>query len=210
MLIHPGTQERLVSETTAAAGSTSREGSIQSDSLIATVWVNSVTSGNLSISFYTLTDNGKELLLFSFPVLSSGSVDLLLKKAGISMQRFRMVATYTGVCSYEVYVRAVEGAGESSVKIVGADTLETSQITVPTAATLLIPVSLVDRNGLIIKNWNTSGSLYIADSALEATVAEGYPIAAGEALSIDIAGGVEVYGIASAGTIDVRILQAGG
>lgn len=209
-MIHPDTQERLISETTVGAGTTVREDNIQSDSLIATIWVNSISSGTLDVSVYTLTDTGKELLLFSFPTLSAPSASLLLKKAGISMSRFLVRATYTGICSYEAYVRAVTGAGESSVKIVGADTLQASQITVGTSPTVLVPVSLVDRNGIIIKNWNTSGALYIADAAADDTVAAGYPIAPGEALSIDIAGGVAIYGRSASGTVDVRILEAGG
>src|SRR5258707_822681 len=111
MLIHVGTQERLLTETTIGSGVTSREGSIASDSLIATLWVDSVTSGSLTVSCYTLTDVGKEVLLFTFPVVSAPTTNLLLKKSGVSLQRFRIQATYTGICSYEIYIRAVEGLG---------------------------------------------------------------------------------------------------
>lgn len=113
MILHPGVQDRFIYETTLGAGTTSKEGSIQSDSLLATLWIDSITSGTLSVSVYTLTDSGKEVLLFSFPTIAAPSTELLLKKSGTSLQRFRIVATYTGVCNYEVYVRAVEGAGDS-------------------------------------------------------------------------------------------------
>lgn len=209
-MIKQDLQVQLVSETTVGPGTTTREDNIQSDSLIATLWVNSISSGTLTVSVYTLTDTGKELLLFSFPVLSAPSASLLLKKAGISMARFIVRATYTGICSYEIYVKATQGAGESSVKIVGAATLKASQITVGTSPTLLVPVSLTDRNGIIIKNWNTNGALYVADAAGDDTVGNAYPIAPGEALSVDIASGVAFYGVAASGTVDVRILEAGG
>jgi hypothetical protein len=113
VIIHSGTQERLIYEATSGAGSTSREGSVMSDSLLATLWVNSITSGTLDVSVYTLTDTGKELLLFSFPTQAAPSTNLLLKMDGTGLQRFRVQVTYTGVCSYEVYIRAVAGASTS-------------------------------------------------------------------------------------------------
>lgn len=114
MLINIGTQERILTEATAGAGITSREGSIRSDSLLATLWVNSVTSGTLDVSVYTLTDTGKEILLCTFPTQSAPSVNLMLRTPSMaSMQRFRIQAVYTGVCDYEIYVRAVTGSTSS-------------------------------------------------------------------------------------------------
>jgi len=83
MLIHNGTQERVIFDTPTAPGTTEKEGSVQTDSLLATLWVDSVASGTLDVSVYTLTDTGKEVLLFSFPTISAPSSSLLLKKAGI-------------------------------------------------------------------------------------------------------------------------------
>lgn len=209
MIIHADTQERLISETTVGAGSTSREGSILSDSLLATLWVNSITSGTLSVSVYTLTDVGKQVLLFSFPVLNTGTVDLLLKKSGVSMQRFLVVATYTGIVSYEIYVRAISGAGESSSQILGAASLVTSQTTVSTTPTTVIASSLTDRNGLIIKNWSTVNTLYVSED-ISKLPGSAWPLAPRDALALDIVAGVTIYGVADAGTIDVRIAEAGG
>jgi hypothetical protein len=85
-------------------------GSVHSDSVLATLWVNSISSGSLTVSVYTLTDSGKEILLFEFPILTAASTNLIMKKSGVSLQRFRVEATYSGVCSYEVYVRSIVGA----------------------------------------------------------------------------------------------------
>lgn len=85
-----------------------------SDSLLATLWVNSISSGTLDVSVYTLTDTGKEQLLFSFPTQSAPSTNLLLKMDGTGLQRFRIQATYTGVCDYEIYIRAVHSASSGS------------------------------------------------------------------------------------------------
>lgn len=113
MLLNNGTQERLISETAVAGGSTVKEGSIKSDSLLVSLWVNSITTGTLSLKVYTLTDTGKGVEIIDFPAISTGTTNLLLKKSAVSLQRFRVVATYTGGCSYEVYVRAIEGGGGS-------------------------------------------------------------------------------------------------
>ena len=208
-MIHPGTQERILFETTTVAGSTSRESSIQSDSLLATLWVDSVTSGTLSVSVYTLTDTGKELLLFSFPVVSAPTVNLLLKKSGIAMSRFRVVATYTGICQYEVYIRAIEGAGESSVRILGSNGFQVTQLTVPAVATELLPASLTDRTGVIIKNWSTTTNMYVAESSVKATVAGGYPVAPRDNVTLDVAAGVSIWAISESGTVDVRLGESG-
>lgn len=210
MLIHVGTQERIVAETTVGAGITDRQGSITSDSLIATLWVDSVTSGTLSVDFYTLTDTGKELLLFSFPTVVTGTVNLLLKKAGVSLQRFHMVATYSGICSYEIYVRAVEGSGESSVRILGSGGWRVSQTNANPVAGVLIPASLVDRAGVLVKNWSTVGTVFIADSIGDATTAVAYPLAPKDALALDIASGAAVYAITDGPVVDCRIAESGG
>lgn len=208
MILHPGTQERLITETTTGLGVTSREGSIQSDSLLATLWVNSVSSGNLSVAVYTMTDNGKEVLLFTFPTLTAPTVNLLLKKSGISMQRFRVVATYSGICDYEVYIRAVEGAGESSARILGSDSLRTTSAAVTTSPALLIPASLTDRNGLVIKNWSNAGNLFVSEDSGKLP-ADAYPLGPKDALALDVAAGVEIYAVSDLGTLDIRIAESG-
>lgn len=209
MIIHNGTQERLIQETTLAAGVTSREGSVQTDSLLVTLWVDSVTSGDLTIRVYTLTDTGKELELFFFPTVSAPTTSLLLKKAGVSLQRFRVVATYSGVCKYEVYVRAIEGAGESNVKMVGSANLETSAVSVTTTPAVLIASSLVDRNGLSILNYSGGGTLFISED-ISKLPAQAWPVAAGGGWSLDVTAGVTIYAVSSAGTLDVRVAQSGG
>lgn len=205
MLIHPGTQERILAETTLGSGTTSKEGSIQSDSLVATLWVDSIASGELTVSVFTLTDTGKELELFSFPVLTVGSINLLLKKAGVSLQRFRVQATYTGICQYEVYIRAIEGAGESSVRILGSSSFRVEQVDLSTTPVALIPASLEDRQGVIIKNWSLTTNMYIAETSAKATVAGGYPVAPRDNVTVDVQAGVAIWAVAESGTIDVRI-----
>ncbi len=208
-MIHPGTQEKIISETTSGAGSTERESSIQSDSLVATLWVDSVTSGSLSVSVYTETEEGKSLLLFTFPTISAPTTELVLKKSGVSMSRFRIVATYTGICQYEVYVRAINGIGESNVRILGGNGFRVSKQSVGTSAVQLVPASLTDRTGIIIKNWSLAGNLYLAETSVKATSNDGYPVAPRDNVTLDVAAGVEVWAISDSGTLDIRLGEAG-
>lgn len=210
MIIHPGTQCRLINETTSGAGVTSQEGSIQSDALLVTLWVDSVSSGSLSVVVYTLTDTGKEAELITFPSISAPTTSLLLKKSGVSMQRFRIEATYTGACTYEVYVRAIESSGESSTKLLGASSWKVSQETIGTSATVLIPASLDDRNGVLIKNWSVTQTIYLAETSAKATSSEGYPLAPRDAVAMDIAAGAEIYAVSDASGADVRLVESGG
>jgi hypothetical protein len=205
-----GTQDRLINETTLGAGSTVREFSIQSDAVLATLWVDSVASGTLEVNVYTLTDTGKEKLLFSFPSVSASTTSLLLKKSSICMQRVRLEAVYSGVCTYEVYCRAISTIGEASIRIVGSLDWSVDQVNVGTSPMQIIPVSLTDRQGLLVKNWLGGGILYIAESQSKLLAGKGYPLAMKDALAMDVAGGSELWGVSSSGTIDVRIVEAGG
>jgi hypothetical protein len=209
-LLYPGTQERVLSEATTGAGSKSCEGSIRSDSLVATLWVENIASGTLTVTVYTLTDTDKEVLLFTFPALTAPSVNLLLRKSGVSLQRFRVVASYTGACQFEVYVRAISGSGESSARILGAIDWRVSQGTVGTTPQVLIGSALTDRQGVLVKNWSATQTLYIAEASAKATIADGYPLAPRDALALDIAAGAEVWAVSDAPGADARLVESGG
>lgn len=70
-----------------------------------------------------MTDSGKEVEVASFPAQGSPTAALLLTtpETALPMSRLRVKAVYTGICSYEVYVRAVEpmGGGGGAVTIDG-------------------------------------------------------------------------------------------
>jgi hypothetical protein len=208
VILQAGGQERIIGETTTGAGTTVREGSIKSDSLLATLWVGSVT-GDLQVTLYTLTQEGREVELFSFPLVVSGTTNLLLKKSGVSLQRFKVVATYSGVADYEVYIRAIEGAGESSVRIVSSGSLVTSAVSISTTPSILLSSTLGDRNGVTIKNYSGGGTLFISESMAKLP-AQSWPLGLGEVWSLDVQAGVTLYGVSSSGIINVRVAEAGG
>lgn len=124
------------------------------------------------------------------------------------MQRFRVEVTYTGIVDYEIYIRAIEGAGESSSRILGANSWQVSKASATTSAGVLIAAALTDRSGVLIKNWSTTGTVYIAETLAKATT-DAYPLGPKDAIAMDIAAGSEVYAIADS-TVDVRIVESGG
>lgn len=226
MLITKGVQDRVIAEVTTGAGSTSREGSVNSPAILASLYVNSVTAGTLTVSVYTMTDVGKESLLFTFPVIAAPTVNLLLRRSGDTLQRFRVVADYTGICDYEVYIRATESGGTQDVNILGQpidvnvindidvtivppSQWQTSQQTVTTTAALLIPAAIADRKGILIKNWSAGTDVFLGESLAAANTASGYPLSARDAVALDISAGSAVYAVTSSGTADIRIVQAG-
>jgi hypothetical protein len=204
----PQGKERLaIKEAPTAAGSKVVEFGVDADTVILSLYATSV-SGDLDVTAETLGGEGS-VEVISFPTISSPTTDLLIKKAATSMDRIRITATYTDGCDYEVRVRGI-GTGATSVQILGAQDAKASQEDIGTTASVLVPSALTDRAGLILKNNNTSGILYIGFTSGEATTGNGYPIGPGESIGIDVAAGQEVYGIASAGTVDVRLMEAGG
>lgn len=209
MLLNVGIQDRFISETTIGAGTTIREGSVRTDSILVSLFVGSLSSGSLLVEITTLTDEGKEVNVISFPVVSGPTVNLLLRKSATILQRFKITATYTGICTYEVYVRSISSGGEASTKLLGSGNWRVSQKNVGPVSGLLIPAALVDRNGLLVKNWSQTVTIFIAESLGSDTVLVGYPLAPKDALALDIAAGSEVWAISDGGTADIRIVESG-
>lgn len=209
MILNPGTQERYIIETTVGSGVTVREGSTLTDAILVGLWVDSVSSGDLNVVLTTLTQDGEEDAVITFPAVSAGTTNLLLRKSATILQRFKIIATYTGICQYKVYVRAISGSGESSTRIIGSASLTTDQVSINTTPSVLIASSLEDRTGLVIKNWSVGGNLFVSED-ISKLPARGYPLAPKDALALDIAAGVTIYAVSDSGTLDIRFGQAGG
>lgn len=181
---------------------------LDADSVLLSLFVTSLSSGNLTVTAYAVADEGKEVEIITFPTITGPTTNLLLRKAAVSLSIVRVRVTSTGPVALDLRARGIS-AGETSVKIVGASELATSQLTVGTTPTSLLASVLTDRLGVVIRNWSTTDTLYVAETALKATPGLGYPIGPGESLGLDLQAGQEVYGAADPSSVDIRVMQAG-
>lgn len=203
-LLNAGVQSRLIQESPTGPGMTEKSVSVQTDSVLVTLYANSV-SATLAVTVYAVAEVGQETELFSFPVLTSGTTDLLLKRAAVTTSHIVVRATYTGSCEYTVHARAING-GITNSKITGAEHLVTSQISVSTVPTKIVLATLVDRSGILIKNWSVGVDVYVGESDTRMY----YPLSGRDALSIDLAAGQEIWAYTLSGSADLRIAQVGG
>ena len=205
-----GKEVQVLKATETGAGTKSVIFSVDAETILVSLAVVS-TSGDVNVNVYTQGgDDGQELQIISFPTVSAPTTSLVMKKAAQTLQRVRVEVIYTGACQFNVRARGISG-GAADVRILGASTASASQTTVGTSATTIVPAALTDRKGVVVKNNNTgTGTIYLGFTAGEASLTSGYPIGPQEALALDVDSGVAVYGIADTGTIDVRLLEAGG
>lgn len=193
----------------AATGAGSREVAIPLDceAVLVSLFV-SVVGGTFSLEVLTETEPGKQKSIATFPTVAAPTTELVLKKAAVTMGNLRLRATYTGACTYEVRIKGLS-AGETTVKLVGADGWSVAQTNVSTVPVLVVSASVNDRQGVVVKNWSTTADVFLAPSAAACLPASCWPLAPRDALALDVSAGAEVWAVTSAGTADVRVSQAG-
>lgn len=198
----------VVKASRTSAGVITQDLSIQSDAALFFLWINS-TGGNLTVEVFALTGDGKQVSLLTFPTTNQPTTELIQKRTGTTSTRLRVVVTHTADCDIELSARAVS-TGSSDTRILGGATLKVSQHTVNSVVSLLVPASLVDRAAIAIKNWSTSGTIYVAETQAKANQGQGWPIGPKDALGLDVQAGVELYARAVDGPCDIRIIESGG
>jgi len=177
------------------------------DSILVSLYVRSVSAGTVSATLYTKTLDGEEVAIISFPDITAPTTDLLLKKAAVGLSNMKLCISHTGDAEVSVYGKGI-AIGEASVRLLGASEIKTSQVDIGNTASVLVPSALTDRAGMVIKNYSLVDTLFVAESLAKAISGTAYPMGPGEAMGVDVAAGVELYGISGGGTIDVRILEA--
>ena len=187
---------------------TTSDVSLESDTVLVTVHVGSVV-GELEVSVHPLAGNQVGDALIVFPKLTGPTASFLMRRAAICPSQIRVVASYTGACTYEVYCRAIQ-AGLFDARILGSPDWRVSPAEVTTTPALLIPASLNDRAGILVKNWSATRNVYLSHTLAGATSAAGYPLAPRDAISMDLSAGSEIYAVAEGGTAELRIVEAGG
>lgn len=181
-----------------------------SDSIVVSVFARSVSpGGSLGVEVFTSAPNATDtqVQIIEFPELTTASTELLLRKAALTMGSVKIRYTVTGTVDFVVWAKAIDGA-DSTVSLSGFTSARASSATVGTSAQEILAGALSDREGLVLKNNSTSGTLYLGFAASEATLGNGYPIPPQGEIAIDLGAGESLWGIGDA-SIDVRIIEGG-
>lgn len=206
--LSPGKIITVVQDDAFLASTKSFVFTSDADAILFSLWVDSVSAGTLSVTVYTFTEGSKEVLVLTFPAVSGPTTELLLRKTAVSLSNIRVQVTLSaGTASFEIRARGLN-AGESSAKISGQTNWSVMQSLVTTTPLSILPTSLADRNGLIIKNAGTN-NVYLGETAVTAVPAAGWPLTPGESIAMDLAAGQSVFASTASGTSDVRIAEAG-
>lgn len=204
-----GKEIQVMDVAVLGAGTTIQAFNIDAESVLLSLYVSSVT-GDLNVTAYTTGLTGEEVAIIEFPTVSAPTTELLLRKAASTLQKIRVVATYTGAVSFNLRARGVS-AGAASVKVEGASGFRVSKKTVNTTPAAIVPTSLNDRTSIHIINIDPSATLWVAETSGKATPTDGAPIYSnGGNLTVDLAAGSTVYGSVASGSIDVRIIETQG
>lgn len=205
--LHSGKEIQVMDIDAAAAGTQVAKFAIDAESVLVSLYVGTI-AGDLDIKVYTVGKDGEEVQVIAFPIISAPTTELFLKKAASVMQKIRVVATYTGACTFNIRARGVSSEA-ASVKILGQNAGKNYATTINAVPGLLIPVSIADRVGIAIHNTSTTKTIYMGFTSADCNVTDGWEISPGEKLGLDIASGVEVYCMVTAGSVIAKILEAG-
>lgn len=209
-VLRSGETRCIISETVTGGGQIEIPARLEDDAVLVAVFVDTITSGTLTISVQTFTANNKVEDIIEFPQITAPTTNLILRRASIALTNVKFIATYTGDCTFEVHARGIS-QGEANVRVVGSDDVDnnTANITSGTPQ-VLIPSSLIARGGFSVKNFTqTESILYIGISEAKAAPGTGYPLEPGESVALDIGPDVTLYASSDDQDIDVRIFQLG-
>ena len=205
-----GKMRQLLEESPTATGSKTYGFTLDAEDVFVTLYATAI-SGSLTLKVYEYVghiDEGKNNLLQDFGTLTGADIDTLItRKAGTIASNLYVEVTYTGACSYGVYVKGA-AQGEASVRILGANAGRNSNINVTTTPVNVIPTSLTDRAGILIWNNSTTTKLWWGFTSSEASPTTGMPLLPQAPMGIDMASGAEIWMRSDSGTVDVRISEA--
>jgi hypothetical protein len=209
-IVNQGRTLVLFDGTLTGSGTTSVDFVVHSDTLLLSVYVRDIPSGTLTVSCDTFTVTGEDNTVIAFPVITAPSTELLLRKAAVTLSNCRLDLAHTADVEVQIVAKGI-ATGDLNVKIAGASAAKASSKSLTgTSPVLLVGASLNDRSGIVVKNFNTSGTFYVGFSIAGTTVANGYPLAPGEALAVDLSAGQEIYVVkgAAPATLDIRLIEA--
>lgn len=209
----------VLTECPTSASTIDKSLAVESSGVLLSLFVQELT-GTLDVNVYTFTRAGEEKLIDTFPQITAPTTELLLRKQVEVHDHIRVEVITTGPAKYDIRAKGVE-ASLASVSIVGADAADNYGILMDTTPRLLIPVSLDGQSNISVVNANAAGgaTLYVGfKSSITATNAAtigvsdpnaATPVPPGGSIGLSVTAGLSVYGVASSGTVDVRIIQLG-
>lgn len=212
--IHPGSQYVLLRETPTAASTFDVVFVNQADAVLLTLFVNS-TAGDVDVKLYNITQGGpadsqppQESQVLSFPTVNAPTATLLVQVAPVTTSRLRLKVTTTGAADFEVQARAING-GASNTRVISSSSIRTDQKTINTGAPQeIIPASLTDQIGFMIRNWSANGAnIFWSTDVSKATPAQGWPLSPGDVSSISVRGGQAVYASSDVDGADLRLVE---
>jgi hypothetical protein len=190
-----------------AAGTYRKAVSLSSEGCMLALWVSSC-SGTISVSVSTLTSNGREVPLISFPTLTAGTSQLLIKKASDVLSRIVVTVIITGVADFDLSIKGTK-LGQVSVKDTPASGARALKLTAISTPSLLTGSTPLERVGLILKNIGPAATVYLGFTLSEAASGTGWPLAIGETIAMSLSGGQALYAVTDGGTADIRCLESG-
>jgi hypothetical protein len=219
-----GHEFEIANEDLSAATENEYQFTVQSDTVLFSLQA-SVISGTLDVVVYTEGNSedtvGNRTPVVTFPTLSAPTSELILKKAASTMAKVRVVITTTGAATFILRARGIS-VGETTVRLAGSTAADNYGVLIDSTPRLLIPVALVDQNGISIVNNNPAngGTLYVgfkSSITTGSTASVGSrdtdaatPVPPGGSIGLDVSAGLTVYGLSDGPDIDVRVLQLGG
>jgi hypothetical protein len=216
MALNKGVQQSVLRREETLAGTAEATFAVSTDSLLTTLFVE-IASGSLDVGVYAITVGGTgestpphEVLLYSFPTINAPTVNLLVQSAAAVTQKVRIKATWTGSVKFDVQARAIDG-GASKTQVITAGSIEMDQKTINTGAPqVLIPLSLVDGVGFLVKNWSINGAIvYVAETSAKAIPAKGFPVSPGDCFDVSVKAGQAYYASSTVDGADLRIIKGG-
>ena len=192
-------------------GTITRTMDVRAESVLLSLCV-TPSSGDVIVRVYTssITDGVpcNRKLIDTFPTISAPTTELFLRKEVEVFEHLEFEIECTGDAEIDLRAKGLS-AGELSVTLQGADSWNVQNFTIGTTETLLIAAELADRNGLMIRNANFTGTeiLEIAESEAKLLADVWSSILPGEAIQPDLRAGNEVWARSNTGTIRVEVVE---
>lgn len=199
-------EEKVFAVSEDSAGSRTIDFVVENDGCIVVIERLSGTA-TVSGSFKTNLPNPmSELLLETFSVSDNTPIQF----AHITGAQVRFDLSWDGPTEFRITAKMANGAAVSAVNpaIVIIDTFDgfsTQQVDVAQVVTQV--VNTAGRRSVAIRNWSDKSNETLFVKEDNVNVDQGWPLAAGEGISLDVDENTSVYLVADTGTIDVRILE---